>query len=40
MSRSLKKGPYIAVSLEKKVLAMNGSGKKNEVKTWARASMI
>ena len=40
MSRSLKKGPYIAVSLEKKVLAMNESGKKNVVKTWARASMI
>ena len=33
MSRSLKKGPYIAVSLEKKVLAMNESGKKNVVKT-------
>ena len=40
MSRSLKKGPYINVSLEKKVLAMNESGKKNVVKTWARASMI
>ena len=40
MSRSLKKGPYIAVSLEKKILAMNESGKKNVVKTWARASMI
>ena len=40
MSRSLKKGPYIAVSLEKKVLAMNESGKKNVVKTWARASKI
>ena len=35
MSRSLKKGPYIAVSLEKKILAMNESGKKNVVKTWA-----
>ena len=35
MSRSLKKGPYINVSLEKKVLAMNESGKKNVVKTWA-----
>ena len=33
MSRSLKKGPYINVSLEKKVLAMNESGKKNVVKT-------
>ena len=39
MSRSLKKGPYINVSLEKKILAMNESGKKNVVKTWARASM-
>ena len=39
MSRSLKKGPYINVKLEKKVLAMNESGKKVVVKTWARASM-
>ena len=28
MSRSLKKGPYISVKLEKKVDAMNESGKK------------
>ena len=40
MSRSLKKGPYIDVKLEKKVLAMNESGKKNVIKSWARASMI
>ena len=40
MSRSLKKGPYINVSLEKKILAMNESGKKSVVKTWARACMI
>ena len=40
MSRSLKKGPYINVSLEKKILAMNESGKKSVVKTWARASVI
>ena len=40
MSRSLKKGPYIEVSLEKKILAMNESGKKTVVKTWSRASMI
>ena len=40
MSRSLKKGPYINVSLEKKILAMNESGKASVVKTWARASMI
>lgn len=40
MSRSLKKGPYIDQNLEKKVLAMNESGKKSVIKTWARASMI
>ena len=40
MSRSLKKGPYINVSLEKKVLSMNESGKMAVVKTWARASVI
>jgi small subunit ribosomal protein S19 len=40
MSRSLKKGPYINIKLEKKVLTMNESGKKAVVKTWARASMI
>lgn len=40
MSRSLKKGPYINVKLEKKVLAMKESGKSAVVKTWARASMI
>lgn len=40
MSRSLKKGPYIHYKLEKRVLEMNESGKKNVIKTWARASMI
>ena len=40
MSRSLKKGPYINVKLESKVLAMNESGKKSVINTWARASMI
>jgi small subunit ribosomal protein S19 len=40
MSRSLKKGPDINFNLEKKVLALNESGKKSVVKTWARASMI
>ena len=40
MSRSLKKGPYIDLNLEKKILAMNESGKRSVVKTWARASMI
>ena len=40
MSRSLKKGPYINLKLEKKVHAMNDSGKKSVIKTWARGSMI
>ncbi|MDD4631907.1 MAG: 30S ribosomal protein S19 [Proteiniphilum sp.] len=40
MSRSLKKGPYINLKLEKKVTTMNDSGKKSVIKTWARASMI
>ncbi len=40
MSRSLKKGPFICVKLEKKVEAMEASGKKSVIKTWSRASMI
>ena len=40
MSRSLKKGPYISVKLEKKGDAMNESNKKSVIKTWSRASMI
>lgn len=40
MSRSLKKGPFIHYKLEKRVLAMNESGKKSVIKTWSRASMI
>ena len=40
MARSLKKGPYIAHHLEKKVVKMNESKKKTVIKTWSRASMI
>ena len=40
MSRSLKKGPFIDVKLEKKVFTMNNSKKKSVIKTWARRSMI
>jgi len=40
MSRSLKKGPFIDVNLDKKVATLNESGKKTVVKTWARSSMI
>ena len=40
MSRSLKKGPFIDVKLEKRILAMNETNKKSVVKTWARYSVI
>ena len=40
MSRSIKKGPYISVKLEKKVSAMEESGKKAVIKTWSRRSTI
>ena len=40
MPRSLKKGPYIHYKLQKKVDAMNESGKNSVIKTWSRASMI
>ena len=40
MSRSLKKGPYIDPKLEKKVLNMSKSDKKQIIKTWARKSTI
>ena len=40
MSRSLKKGPYINIKLEKKIHEMNDNNKKVVVKTWARSSMI
>ena len=40
MARSLKKGPFVAKSLMKKVKAMNESGKKEVIKTWSRRSTI
>ena len=40
MARSLKKGPYVDAKLLKKVEQMNTSGRKQPIKTWARASMI
>jgi small subunit ribosomal protein S19 len=40
MARSLKKGPYIHYKLQKKVDAINESGKNSVIKTWSRASMI
>jgi small subunit ribosomal protein S19 len=40
MSRSLKKGPFVAYHLLKKIDKMNAEGKKNVIKTWSRASTI
>ena len=40
MSRSTKKGPAIDAKLLKKVDALNRSGQKAVIKTWARSSTI
>ena len=40
MARSLKKGPYVAKHLLKKVEKVNASEKKEVIKTWSRRSTI
>lgn len=40
MSRSLKKGPFVADHLLRKIEALNAKGDKQVVKTWSRASTI
>ena len=40
MGRSLKKGPFIADSLLKKVEKQNTDNDKSVIKTWSRASTI
>ncbi len=40
MSRSVKKGPAVDAKLLKKVEALNRSGQKAIIKTWARYSTI
>lgn len=40
MARSLKKGPYIDIKLEKKIMSAVETGKKSVIKTWSRRSMI
>ncbi len=40
MARSLKKGPFVQESLQKKITKMNEAGEKKVIKTWSRASMI
>ena len=40
MPRSLKKGPFIDLSLQKKVDAAIKNNDKKPIKTWSRRSMI
>ena len=40
MSRSIKKGPFVAYHLLKKVDNLNDSGSKDVIKTWSRSSTI
>lgn len=40
MSRSAKKGPYVDEKLMIKVSRQKAAGKKEPIKTWARASQI
>jgi len=40
MSRSLKKGPFVDLSLLEKVEVMNRSGEKKVIKSWSRRSTV
>jgi small subunit ribosomal protein S19 len=40
MARSLRKGPYIDPSLQRRVDKQTQSGSKGVIRTWARRSMI
>jgi small subunit ribosomal protein S19 len=40
MPRSLKKSPFVAYHLLKKINKMNKAGKKDTIKTWSRSSTI
>lgn len=40
MARSLKKGPFVDPSLQKKVDRVGQSGSKQVIRTWSRRSMI
>lgn len=40
MSRSLKKGPFVADHLLSKIEALNTKGEKQVIKTWSRSSTI
>ena len=40
MSRSIKKGPFVAPELYKRVEELNQKGEKKVLKTWSRSSTI
>jgi small subunit ribosomal protein S19 len=40
MARSVKKGPFVLESLQKKVRAMNDRNEKRVMKTWSRSSTV
>ena len=40
MSRSLKKGPYVDIKLYEKVQKLDSIGRKDPIRTWARACTI
>jgi len=40
MSRSIKKGPFVAPELYKRIADLNKAGEKRVLKTWSRASTI
>lgn len=40
MSRSIKKGPFVAPELYKRVEELNKTGEKKVLKTWSRSSTI
>ncbi|MFN5890091.1 MAG: 30S ribosomal protein S19 [Bacteroidota bacterium] len=40
MARSIKKGPFVDVKLNRKVTTLNEANKKSVVKTWSRRSLI
>lgn len=40
MSRSLKKGPYVAPELLRKIEYLNRTGERRVIKTWSRDSTI
>ena len=40
MGRSIKKGPFVAPELIKRVVEMNEKGENKVLKTWSRASTI